>query len=491
MRRTCFALLLIVAACDSDKAAKPAGGAAGLSGSAGVGGGGASGARGGSSGAGGTAGRAGMGGSGIGGAVIDAAVDAPSVDAGMSDSPRDVASEPMPGAEAIVRSDAALPANSPYVYIASSSEIRIYQLDLMTGMLVGRDSVSMMGPPGTTLASYMVWNSKKTVMYIAHSVPNPAIPIPDGGLTRVAAVTAYAINGATGGLTKLGNSVPVPNTDGATHIGIHSDKYLYLANFGSSSVSVFGTNPDGSVASLIENKTMLATGEPYRMAHQALVDGNFLLVPCRDLAVVAQFVIDPSTGKLTDNTPATAMVPTMPLPPPDGGIPDGGVVDRGAGPRHLALSFDKKFAYVVNELQGTITVFGYDAAKGTLGAVVQNLLSGDPAGPREVQAAHPVITKTTLYVSNRSTKSIGVFKIDAMTGKLTLVEHEVGGGAIAFPRDFTIDPTGKFLLVANARNVPENLANVLEISPTDGSLTLKRNVEIAQGSQFAGALQLP
>jgi 6-phosphogluconolactonase len=223
------------------------------------------------------------------------------------------------------------------------------------------------------------------------------------------------------------------------------------------------------------------------MAHQAVVDKDFLLVPCLGLNAVAQFVIDRQTGKLSDNTPPLVMVPTTPLPAPDGGV----VMDRGAGPRHMAFSMDKKYAYVLNELQGTITVFAYDASKGTLGAVVETVLSSPPNGPREVAAAHPVVVRNFLYVSNRSTRNIGVFRIDPNSGKLTLVEHEAAGGTIFFPRDFTADPTGKFLVVANQRNTPENVANVLEINATDGSLTPRQTLMIAVDSQFVGILQLP
>ncbi len=468
MRRSSLVVTLILVACSSEAKKKPM-----MDGAA----------------TGGTAMADAAGREGAGGSSVDAAAPgAAARDVATPDPARDMgAVGATSGPEAIVRSDAMLPGNSPFVYIASANEIRIYQLNLMNGMLVGRDAVPVMGPPGTSIAGYMTWDSKKTFMYAAHRIPNPETPIPDGGVARIAAVSAYAINKTTGGLTKVGMSVPVPNVDGATHIAIHADKYLYVANYSGNSVSAFGIGADGSVAGLIENKTMLSTGMPYRMAHQAVVTGNFLLVPCLGLNAVAQFVIDPMTGKLSDNMPATVMVPSLPLPPPDAGP-----ADPGAGPRHLAFSADKKFAYVLNELQGSIAVFNFDPAKGTLGTVVETVLSGAPGGPREIQAAHPEVSKNNiLYVSNRSTRSIGVFKIDAVSGKLNLVEHETAEGGITFPRDFTIDPTGKFLIVANERPVPGNLANILEISPMDGSLTLRQTIDIGTGSQFAGALQLP
>jgi 6-phosphogluconolactonase len=462
-------LVLMLAGCKESPPRQPADAGGGRDGgSAGTGGGG-------------------IGGGGSGGSPMDAATtpDGSRPDAPAPDVARDiVASEPMPGAEAIVRSDARLPGDSPFVYIGAASEIRVYQLDLATGMLVGRDSIAVMGPAGTTMAGYMTWDSKKNVMYAAHRLGNATVP--DGGLPRFAAVSAYSIDKMTGGLTKLGATVPIPNMDGATHIEVHSDKYLYVANYAGHSVTVLGIAADGSVGSIIETKLMQASGVPYRNAHQAVVDGNFLLVPCLGLDVVAQFLIDPATGRLSENTPHTVMVPSMPVSPADGGA-----AGSSPGPRHLAFSADKKFAYVVNELQGTITVFAYDSAKGSLGAVVENVVSSAAGGPRETAASHPVVYKNVLYVSNRNTKSIGVYKIDPLAGKLTLVEHELAGGMITYPRDFTVDPTGKFLIVVNERNVPDNVANVLEISPADGSLTPRQTLGIPQASQFAGVLQLP
>jgi 6-phosphogluconolactonase len=428
------------------------------------------------------------GGGGGGGGAVGSAMDAPGVDVARMDTSGTggdmaAASEPVPGPEAIVRSDATLPGNSPFVYIGSAAEIRIYQLDLATGMLVGRDSIPVSGPAGTTMAGYMTWDSKKNVIYTSHRLGNTTVP--DGGLPRFAAVSAWSVNKATGGLTRLGATVAIPNMDGATHIEIHSDKYLYVANYAGHSVTVLGIGGDGSVSGIIETRAMQSTGMAYLNAHQAVIDRNFLLVPCLGLDAVAQFLIDPATGKISENTPHKVMVPSMPLPAADGAAP------AGPGPRHLAFSDDKKFAYVVNELQGTITVFTYDPAKGSLGAVVENIASNPASGPRETAASHPVVSKNILYVSNRSTRSIGVYKIDPATGRLTLVEHELAGGQITYPRDFAVDPTGKFLLVANERPVPDNLANVLEINPADGSLTPRQTLSIAPSSQFVGALQLP
>jgi len=53
-----------------------------------------------------------------------------------------------------------------------------------------------------------------------------------------------------------------------------------------------------------------------------------------------------------------------------------------------------------------------------------------------------------LYVSNRKDEnSIAIFEINSSNGELTLVAHQDTYGEI--PRSFVIDPSGKFLIVAN------------------------------------------
>src|SRR5205085_1985478 len=69
--------------------------------------------------------------------------------------------------------------------------------------------------------------------------------------------------------------------------------------------------------------------------------------------VVQQMRFDPLTGKLSPNEP-----------------PEASVKDK-AGPRHLVFSPSGRFVYLVNELDGSLYVFPYDAAKGVLKPAVQ------------------------------------------------------------------------------------------------------------------------
>ena len=114
----------------------------------------------------------------------------------------------------------------------------------------------------------------------------------------------------------------------------------------------------------------------------------------------------------------------------------------------LAFHPNGKYAYVIDELDGTMTAFAYNPASGALREIqtVATLPTGfDGSNSCAEVRVHP--SGAFLYGSNRGHDSIVVYRIDAAQGTLTLVEHE--SSDIKTPRNFNIDPTGTFCLVAN------------------------------------------
>ena len=74
-----------------------------------------------------------------------------------------------------------------------------------------------------------------------------------------------------------------------------------------------------------------------------------------------------------------------------------------------------------------------------------------------------------LYASNRGHNSIAIFSVDEK-GKLTPIGHESVRGE--WPRNFTLSPDDKFLLVANQRT--DNIV-VFEKDSATGLLTFTGN----------------
>jgi len=169
-------------------------------------------------------------------------------------------------------------------------------------------------------------------------------------------------------------------------------------------------------------------------AHAVTLSPDNRFVLCADLGIdrVLVYRLDPAKATLVAHDPPSVSLAS------------------GAGPRHLAFRPDGKFVYVINELQCTVSVFGYDAAKGKLQEV--QTISTLPTGESVQQGystaevmVHP--NGRLLFGSNRGHNSIVVYAIDAASGRLTLVEHEATQGKT--PRHFAIDPSGRWLLAEN------------------------------------------
>jgi 6-phosphogluconolactonase len=141
-------------------------------------------------------------------------------------------------------------------------------------------------------------------------------------------------------------------------------------------------------------------------------------------------------------------------------------VKPGAGPRHFTFGTDDKYAYVINEMGGTITAFAYEPVSGALTEIqTVSTLPDDFNGFNACAEVRVHPNGRFLYGSNRGHDSIAVYRIDPAKGTLTFVEHEKAD--IKTPRNFNIDPTGKFCLVANQDGYS---VVVFKIDPNTGTL---------------------
>ena len=120
---------------------------------------------------------------------------------------------------------------------------------------------------------------------------------------------------------------------------------------------------------------------------------------------------------------------------------------KGAGPRHFTLSSNGRFAYSINELDSSVSVFKV-LEKGGL-EIIQNIsslpekFSGNNSGA-DIHL-HP--SGRFLYASNRGHNSIVSFKVNGSSGKLSTLEYTSTRGKT--PRGFAISPNGNYLYVAN------------------------------------------
>ena len=122
---------------------------------------------------------------------------------------------------------------------------------------------------------------------------------------------------------------------------------------------------------------------------------------------------------------------------------------EGTGPRHFTFSMDGSKMYVIGELKSTVTVFNVDQTDGLVLTQTISALSDNYKGTSYAADIHIGKTGEFLYGSNRGENSIVVFRI-AKDESLTLAGHASCGGD--WPRNFAIDPSGKYLLSANQKS---------------------------------------
>ena len=155
-------------------------------------------------------------------------------------------------------------------------------------------------------------------------------------------VITYAIDRNTGALSKrsdaaLAESFPYIAVD-------KTGSFLLGASYGGHLVSVNAIGKDGKVS---DPKQVIPTA---RNAHSIITDNtnHFVFVPHLGTDQIFQFRFDAKTGRLTANTPPVVQM------------------KAGSGPRHIIISTDNRFAYLLNELTATVTTLSLDAKTGLL-----------------------------------------------------------------------------------------------------------------------------
>lgn len=278
------------------------------------------------------------------------------------------------------------------------------------------------------------------------------------------AVSAFAIQPESGKLSPL-NQVS-SHDEGPAHITLdRTGKYALVSNYTLGSVAVFPVLKDGRLGeatSFVQHKGSSVNPERQKGPHAHAI----AVSPDNRFAVVADLGLDQLLVYGFDAAKGAL-----------GANPQIVKAAPGAGPRHLVFSANGRWLYTINELQSTVVAYSYDAATGALHELqtVSTLPTGfsgtsaaaeieiDPSG-KFLFASNRVASNG--LPSNRGDGSVAVFAIDAHTGMLTHVETDSTGGKT--PRNFAIDPTGSWLLAANQDS---DDVVVFRLDPTTGHLT--------------------
>lgn len=339
-----------------------------------------------------------------------------------------------------------------YTTQKNSKGIYAYRFDRTTGRLTPLGLAAEATDP-----SFLAVHPSGKYLYAVNEIG-------DFNGAKSGAVSAFAIDTKSGTL-KLLNQVSTRGA-GPCHISLDKDgKFVLVANYDGGSVATFPVHDDGSLgaaAGFVQHSGSSVDKERQEGPHAHWIgvspDNRFALAADLGLDKVLLYKFDHSQGSLTPNNPAYAEV------------------KPGSGPRHIAFHPNGKFVYVLNEMGSTVTTFAYQARKGALSAIqAMPTLGKDYSGVKEAAeiVVHP--SGKFLYASNRGTaNNIAIFAIDRTKGTLKQMGEISTNGQT--PRNFAIDPTGKFLLAANQDS--GNIA-IFRIDLTTGALTpTGQNLEV-------------
>jgi 6-phosphogluconolactonase len=249
-----------------------------------------------------------------------------------------------------------------------------------------------------------------------------------------AGVTAFIFDKSNGYLHLL-NREPSGGDD-PCYVNIDkSGKWVTVGNYSGGSLSVLPVMADGSLGkpTTITHNGSSVNKDRQEKAHVHCTmfspDYKYLFVSDLGMDKVMTYSFNPGSGKLTPApTPFTTVEP-------------------GSGPRHFEFSPSGKFAYLMEELGGTISAYSYKDGKLTFIERVPSLPK-DYKGTKSGADIHISKDGKFLYGSNRGeSNTIVIYSVDQKTGKLTYVGHQSTMGKI--PRNFNFDPSGDFVLVAN------------------------------------------
>jgi 6-phosphogluconolactonase len=287
---------------------------------------------------------------------------------------------------------------------------------------------------GLKKSGFMALHPFKDVLYIV--CVNEKADTPNG------CIAAYSIDHITGELkliNKLHTGAGLP-----TFLSITKDgQYLFQVSFTTASGSVIKITDDGSLQLCGRIHTFTGSG-PNPVRQTKSTPHCISMHPKYKTVFVCDLGADRITGFRLDEEKQDL----VPLELSQQSI------NPGAGPRHMRFTGDGKWAYVINELDNTISVYCYDQEKEMLEPVqvVSTLPDGMKEAHKRQMASELMIhpNQTFIYVTNRSNgdgtyDGIGVFGRDTETGKLSPIQFYRTG---KHPRHFNMDKEGQWLFIS-------------------------------------------
>ena len=333
-----------------------------------------------------------------------------------------------------------------YVSNADSQDVSVFELDRTAGALKPVETTALGGA-----AMPMAVSPDRKVLYVAlRSQP-----------FRVASL---AIDPASGRLRKLGEA---PLADSMAHIATDATgRWLFAASYPGHKITVNSIGKDGAVGAV---QQLLPTAPN---AHHIRADASNRLVLATSLGGdnISAWRFDPETGRLAAHESAalTAIAPEK------------------SGPRHFVWDQAQRHLYLLNELDASVQVLAYDAARGTLRPVQRTTtLPAGFTGKPWAADIHLAPDGRTLYASERTSSTLSSFRVDAATGQLTPLGQVLTEKS---PRGFAVDASGRFLIAAGQES---HHVAVHPIDPATGIPGAPTRVPAGRNPNWVEIVELP
>ncbi|MFY0252549.1 lactonase family protein [Chitinophaga sp. 30R24] len=304
-----------------------------------------------------------------------------------------------------------------YTNSGKSKGIYVYRFNTSTGEATAVNNIAASNP------SFLAISPDKKSVYAVNENNGPGT------------VTALSFDKKNGSLSQV-NSQPTAGQS-PCYVAVNPNgKFIAVANYYTGNYLVYPVDKTGKIGNAVDIKQDEGKGpnaqrqeKPHAHATIFSPDGKYLFVNDLGTDQIMVYHFNTSTGNLTPAQPSFVKV------------------KPGSGPRHMTFDASGKFAYLIAELSGEVTVYAYHNGQFK---IVQTISShpADYKGTIGSADIHLSPDGRFLYASNRGdANSIAIFKRDNTTGELTNIGFQSTLGIT--PRNFNFDPSGNFLLAAN------------------------------------------
>lgn len=343
-------------------------------------------------------------------------------------------------------------AQKSYVFIGSYNAgkntpgIYVYELDTLSGQLKEASIVKNIKNP-----SFLILSPNGNFVFACTETQT----------ANAGSVTSFAFDPTTKNLTFINSQ----KSGGDNPVYVSADisgRWLINANYTGGSASVFRINKEGKISPVVQvisytDSSINKSRQDHSHIHSAVFspDNQYVFFPDLGADKIRIYRFDTLQNEPFQNEPIR-FTKTVP----------------GSGPRHIIFNSKGNVAYCIEEMGGAVDV--YSSAKGILKPIQRLIMhpgNSENNSPEELPSysgadIHLSPDGRFLYASNREPQNnIAIFSVKK-NGTLKAIGSDSTYGV--HPRIFAIDPTGKFLIVAN--QISGNIV-VFKRNPSTGMLT--------------------